>query len=62
MQTITIRNSEKGWALRVSGGNTPLTTDHFSMVKACEECLRRGATMADLDGILQDYKASGVKP
>lgn len=56
--SIQIRNSENKWTLRVSGGSSPLTTDHFSMVRACEECLRRGASYDDLDAILQDFKAT----
>lgn len=52
----TIRNSERSWTYRVTGGTGRLTTDHFTMMSACEECLRRGASMEDLDAILNDFK------
>lgn len=58
MQTAPIRifNSEKKWTFRVSGGNSSLVTDHFKLSDACAEAMRRGASFADLDGILETFK------
>lgn len=57
---ITIRQA---WATyRVTGGTNPLTTDHFYLSHAVNECVRRGASEADLDAILTDFKASLPQP
>lgn len=56
--SIQIRNSENKWTYRVSGGTSPLTTDHFTLTNACQECLRRGASFDDLDAILTSFKAN----
>lgn len=56
-----IEIKENGSMLTVQGGSYRLPISTFSMISACEHCIRAGAAYEDLDGILERFKASRVQ-